>query len=558
MRILSFFIFFVLVLMNSLHAQNVAINEDGSAPDNSAMLDITSVNRGLLIPRMTQLQKSLIVQPATGLLVYQTDVDSGFHYNQGTPASPDWIRLTSIVDDTPTIEEVLLIGNNANGEDMFGISRLGIGVSSTTNEAQINNPTTNGSYLQITESSFGTGVTDGFRLGLDNGVANLINSENTDMVFFTNNLERMRLDASGNLGLGTNAPDSLLDVAGGATIDRLNINSAFTFPTTDGTVGQTLFTDGAGILSWGKNGDDLGNHIATQNIQLSGNYLSNDGGNEGLFVATDGRAAIGMTNTFAKFSVMDATAPFLRITSSTDATQSNLLNSAVIELTESNLADFEGGSTFGFQIRYVGDANDRLQFRSVAAGNLGTVMTLMRDSRRVGIGTDAPVTAFHLNHTNAATDGFSISNTADADRWHLFVRDSPSNLELYFNNNLRGSFDRATGAYTQLSDANAKKNISTLEGISGRLKNLSLKTYHYLSQADDSPVEYGFIAQEVMKEFPSLVLTSTSGSKTFHTLNYGAMGALAIGALKEQQYIIESLKERIQKLEELLMELNEE
>jgi hypothetical protein len=129
---------------------------------------------------------------------------------------------------------------------------------------------------------------------------------------------------------------------------------------------------------------------------------------------------------------------------------------------------------------------------------------------------------------------------------------------MYFNNNLRGSFDRATGAYTQLSDANAKKNIKTVGGISESLTKLSLKTYHYLSQSDDEPLEYGFIAQEVMQEFPSLVQKSTSGSQTFHTLNYGAMGALAIGALKEQQYIIERLKDRIQRLEELLMEENQE
>lgn len=558
MRFLAIVILLLFGTSENLFSQNVAINDDGSAPDNSAMLDITSVNRGLLIPRMTQAQMNAIVQPATGLLVYQTDVDSGFHYNQGTPASPDWISMITTVSGTPNIEQVLTQGNNANGRDLFGVSRLGIGVTTTTLEAQINNPTANGSFLQMTETSFGTTATDGFRIGLNNGIANLINSENTDMLFFTNNIERMRLSATGNLGIGTNAPDSLLDVAGGATIDQLNINSAFTFPTLDGTIGQALLTDGAGNVSWGTNGDNLGNHIATQNIRLSGNYLSNDGGNEGLYVDAAGNAAIGMTNTFAKFSVMDATAPFLRVTSSTDATQSNLLNSAVIELTESNFASFEGGSTFGFQIRYVGDANDRLQFRSVAAGNLGTVMTLMRDTRRVGIGTDAPRSAFHMTHLNDSTDGLSISNQADADRWHFNVRQSPSNLEVYFNNNLRGSFDRATGAYTQLSDANAKKNISTVGGISESLTKLSLKTYHYLSQSDDEPLEYGFIAQEVMQQFPSLVQKSTSGSQIFHTLNYGAMGALAIGALKEQQYIIESLKDRIERLEELLMEENKE
>lgn len=77
----------------SLKAQNVAINTDGSNADNSAMLDIKSTDKGMLIPRMTAAQRNLIASPATGLLVYQTDGTSGFYFNQGTPAAKNWILL---------------------------------------------------------------------------------------------------------------------------------------------------------------------------------------------------------------------------------------------------------------------------------------------------------------------------------------------------------------------------------------------------------------------------------------------------------------------------------
>lgn len=537
-----------------LFSQNVAINEDGSPPDNSAMLDISSTDKGVLIPRMTQAQKNAILQPATGLLIYQTDADSGFHYNQGTPASPDWIQLVSVLNATPNIEEVLQSGNDANGQDLFGVARLGIGVSSTTLEAQINDPLANGSFLQITESSFGTTPTDGFQLGIDNGVAQLNNRENTNMLFYTNNTERMRLTANGNLGIGTNAPDSLLDVAGGATIDTLNINSAYTFPSFDGTNGQTLITDGVGNLSWIERGDTLGNHLATQNLQMNGNYISNDGDNEGISIDNNGNVAVGMNTQVTKFSVYDPANPILRITSSPNNTASNATNAAVIELIENNVADFDA-SAFGFQIRYVGDgsATDRLQFRSAVNGFNATVMTLMRNSANVGIGEDAPASRLHVNHTNNANDGISISNVADGDRWHFHVADTNS-LSLFFNNNLRGQFNSASGAYTQLSDANAKYNIGAVDGISERLKNLSLRTYHYKGQSPNSPLEYGFIAQELIKEFPSLVQAFSAEGNEVYMVNYGAMGALAIGALKEQQLLIEELKERINKLEQLLEE----
>jgi hypothetical protein len=39
-------------------------------------------------------------------------------------------------------------------------------------------------------------------------------------------------------------------------------------------------------------GDNLGNHTATQNIRMNGSWLSNDGGNEGVFVDTAGRTGI--------------------------------------------------------------------------------------------------------------------------------------------------------------------------------------------------------------------------------------------------------------------------
>jgi hypothetical protein len=50
----------------------VSINTDSSPPDNSAMLDVKSSSKGLLIPRMTQSQIAAISNPADGLQVYCT------------------------------------------------------------------------------------------------------------------------------------------------------------------------------------------------------------------------------------------------------------------------------------------------------------------------------------------------------------------------------------------------------------------------------------------------------------------------------------------------------
>ncbi|WP_345080372.1 hypothetical protein [Nemorincola caseinilytica] len=65
-------------------AQGMALNTTGSTADNSAMLDVASTTKGILIPRMTQAQRTAITTPAEGLMVYQTDVTKGFYYYNGT------------------------------------------------------------------------------------------------------------------------------------------------------------------------------------------------------------------------------------------------------------------------------------------------------------------------------------------------------------------------------------------------------------------------------------------------------------------------------------------
>ena len=81
-----------LLISVTISAQ-IGINNNGSAPDPSAMLDISSTSKGFLTPRMTSTERDAIVSPATGLLIYQTDGSVGFYYNQGTDTAPDWVRL---------------------------------------------------------------------------------------------------------------------------------------------------------------------------------------------------------------------------------------------------------------------------------------------------------------------------------------------------------------------------------------------------------------------------------------------------------------------------------
>src|SRR3954447_14102451 len=85
---LAFILFFVIATQFT-HAQNLAINTDGSKANPNAIVDIKSTTKGLLIPRMATSQRLLIPQ-TNGLMVYDTDTKS-FWYSNGE----SWLTLAA-------------------------------------------------------------------------------------------------------------------------------------------------------------------------------------------------------------------------------------------------------------------------------------------------------------------------------------------------------------------------------------------------------------------------------------------------------------------------------
>ncbi len=83
--------FTILFCLTDIKAQNVAITDDVSyTPDPSAMLDIKSTTKGMLIPRLTTLQRTSISSPVAGLMVYDTNLKCFYLYN-GTA----WTHISS-------------------------------------------------------------------------------------------------------------------------------------------------------------------------------------------------------------------------------------------------------------------------------------------------------------------------------------------------------------------------------------------------------------------------------------------------------------------------------
>ena len=86
-----FYTFIFCLVFGKVDAQNVGIGT--TTPDFSAALHINDTTKGMLIPRMTIIQRENIQNPAEGLVVYQTDSNKGFWYWNGAL----WIQISTTV-----------------------------------------------------------------------------------------------------------------------------------------------------------------------------------------------------------------------------------------------------------------------------------------------------------------------------------------------------------------------------------------------------------------------------------------------------------------------------
>jgi hypothetical protein len=251
---------FVLLSSGAAFGQgNVGINTP--APHAKSLLDLTSSDKGLLTPRMTAAQRTAMfpAPDATGkgMLVYQTDGAIGFYYydgaawqmlqaggtgwgllgNAGTNPATNFIGTTdnqSFAVRTNNTERMRVANN---GEVTISDAgpwpgyRLGVVANSVNPAGAFQNLNATGySGLHFINN---TGAARA-HIGAGNASSpNWVNMgytgtySNHPFVLTTNDLERMRIDAAGNVGIGTTAPARLLEVSSPTQgVQRITSNNA--------------------------------------------------------------------------------------------------------------------------------------------------------------------------------------------------------------------------------------------------------------------------------------------------------------------------------------------
>ncbi|PSR05390.1 MAG: hypothetical protein BRD50_01215 [Bacteroidetes bacterium SW_11_45_7] len=116
---------------------------------------------------------------------------------------------------------------------------------------------------------------------------------------------------------------------------------------------------------------------------------------------------------------------------------------------------------------------------------------------------------------------------------------------------------------TWCSDRRLKKNISTYKNALSKLKALKTYTYDFIDKEKihlPEGKQYGFIAQEVEKVFPNLVIDSLThtDSTVYKGIEKEKFVPVLAQAIKEQQQIIEQQQEENATMKEQLQSQNQQ
>jgi trimeric autotransporter adhesin len=247
--------FLILMLTACVTHAQVAINTTGANPDNSAMLDVTSTTKGMLIPRMTTGQRVSIVSPAAGLLVYDNTL-SLFYYYTGSAWEPIATSVWSTNGNSGTTSGTHFIGTTDNQN--FDIRTDNIVHTRIRTKGQIEVLNTGSSVYLGENAGLNDDLSGRRNLGIGfSALASIVSGASNTAVGYQ---ALMNTTGSSNTGIGYQA---LMANTTGTNNTALGQNALL-----NGTTGSNNTALGAQALS----GSNTGNYnIGIGSSALSGN-----------------------------------------------------------------------------------------------------------------------------------------------------------------------------------------------------------------------------------------------------------------------------------------------
>jgi trimeric autotransporter adhesin len=279
-----------------------------TSPDSSTKLDIVATDAGILIPRMSEVQRTAISSPATSLLVYQIDNTAGFYYYTGST----WTLLTNALSTVTKIDD-LSDGKSDNDGTQDG-SSIFLGVESGLNDNATDNRNIAIGYQTLRGNIFGNSNiaighatmlnnTNGYRnvaIGTSTLQANTGGYNNVAMGYNSMliNVDGTYNSAVGSQSLRSNTSGTSNSVFGS---DALFTNTIGSYNSVFGVGALYTNLDGSSNNAFGRtalsgNTSGLNNAaFGNQSMQtnLTGSYNSAIGNRAGKFVRGDNNTFLG-------------------------------------------------------------------------------------------------------------------------------------------------------------------------------------------------------------------------------------------------------------------------
>jgi hypothetical protein len=413
---------------------------------------------------------------------------------------------------------VITIGTNQFYKDANG--NVGIGTASPNNYGSsyktlaLNSGSGGATFFDMLVNGTRTGTSFASAFEVGYGAV----TPSIPLTFRTNDTERMRIDSSGNVGIGTTSPARKLQVKGIVGLEAISGST--------NTWENYTYTDNS--LRWNYNGS----------------------GADEMTIDSSGNVGIGTSSPYNKleaFSSSDGGGVFVRNTTNSNfrgyyigatGADNTSYGSLALNANTGELRSYVGPNSYGgFQTFYTA-GSERMRIDS--SGNLliGTTATNPRDFTS-GNGCALRATGGAYEFATVDNNAMFINSTTSASGSVTFI---------VFNQRgaLRGSISTngSTTSYNTSSDYRLKENVAPMQNALATVQALKPVTYTWKSTGEKSQ---GFIAHELQAVVPDCVTgekdaVNEDGSIKPQGIDTSFLVATLTAAIQEQQALIAQLQ----------------